>query len=88
MERMTEVWLPCFLFPEIASRPDMEVEGDKRLDKLESFLDRLHSKGKQHELLLPACHCRARHNQSSVWHKFNVPQLNVSPFKLTTCTRD
>ncbi|XP_031417584.1 supervillin [Clupea harengus] len=30
---------------EIASRPDVEVEGDKRLDKLESFLDRLHSKG-------------------------------------------
>ncbi|XP_076154122.1 supervillin [Alosa pseudoharengus] len=30
---------------EIASRPDVAVEGDKRLDKLESFLDRLHSKG-------------------------------------------
>lgn len=48
VERMKEVWRPCFLVPEIASRPDMEVEGDKRLDKLESFLDRLHSKGKQH----------------------------------------
>uniref|UniRef100_A0AAY3ZWS0 HP domain-containing protein n=1 Tax=Denticeps clupeoides TaxID=299321 RepID=A0AAY3ZWS0_9TELE len=30
---------------EIASRPDVEVEGDKRLDKLESFLGKLHSKG-------------------------------------------
>ncbi|XP_062859265.1 supervillin isoform X2 [Trichomycterus rosablanca] len=30
---------------EIATRPD--AEGDKRLDKLESFLDRLHNKGEQ-----------------------------------------
>ncbi|MBN3312048.1 SVIL protein, partial [Atractosteus spatula] len=30
---------------EIASRSDVEVEGDKRLDKLESFLGKLHSKG-------------------------------------------
>lgn len=28
---------------EISTRPD--AEGDKRLDKLESFLDRLHNKG-------------------------------------------
>ncbi|XP_028821949.1 supervillin [Denticeps clupeoides] len=33
---------------EIASRPDVEVEGDKRLDKLESFLGKLHSKGTGH----------------------------------------
>ncbi|KAM6963474.1 supervillin-like [Tautogolabrus adspersus] len=30
---------------EISSRSDVKVEGDKRLDKLESFLDKLHSKG-------------------------------------------
>ncbi|CAL1599462.1 unnamed protein product [Knipowitschia caucasica] len=30
---------------EISTRSDMKVEGDKRLDKLESFLDKLHSKG-------------------------------------------
>ncbi|XP_037547361.1 supervillin [Nematolebias whitei] len=29
----------------ISSRSDVKVEGDKRLDKLESFLDKLHSKG-------------------------------------------
>ncbi|KAK7919601.1 hypothetical protein WMY93_010885 [Mugilogobius chulae] len=30
---------------EISTRSDINVEGDKRLDKLESFLDKLHSKG-------------------------------------------
>lgn len=30
---------------EISSRSSVKVEGDKRLDKLESFLDKLHSKG-------------------------------------------
>nr|XP_057917497.1 supervillin isoform X3 [Doryrhamphus excisus] len=30
---------------EISSRTAVKVEGDKRLDKLESFLDKLHSKG-------------------------------------------
>ncbi|XP_049614966.1 supervillin [Syngnathus scovelli] len=30
---------------EISSRSGVKVEGDKRLDKLESFLDKLHSKG-------------------------------------------
>ncbi|CAG5906504.1 unnamed protein product [Menidia menidia] len=30
---------------EISSRSDVKVEGDKRLDKLESFLDKLHNKG-------------------------------------------
>lgn len=30
---------------EISSRTDIKVEGDKRLDKLESFLDKLHNKG-------------------------------------------
>ncbi|XP_055085377.1 supervillin isoform X2 [Periophthalmus magnuspinnatus] len=30
---------------EISTRSDMKVEGDKRLDKLESFLDKLHNKG-------------------------------------------
>ncbi|XP_077481961.1 supervillin isoform X2 [Stigmatopora argus] len=30
---------------EISSRTDIKVEGDNRLDKLESFLDKLHSKG-------------------------------------------
>uniref|UniRef100_A0A7N6ACR2 HP domain-containing protein n=1 Tax=Anabas testudineus TaxID=64144 RepID=A0A7N6ACR2_ANATE len=34
----------------ISSRTDVKVEGDKRLDKLESFLDKLHNKGK-----IPAC---------------------------------
>uniref|UniRef100_A0A673BLQ4 Supervillin-like n=1 Tax=Sphaeramia orbicularis TaxID=375764 RepID=A0A673BLQ4_9TELE len=34
-----------FSFTEISSRTDVKVEGDKRLDKLESFLDKLHSKG-------------------------------------------
>uniref|UniRef100_A0A8C5GNX2 Supervillin-like n=1 Tax=Gouania willdenowi TaxID=441366 RepID=A0A8C5GNX2_GOUWI len=31
---------------EISSRTDVKVEGDQRLDKLESFLDKLHSKGR------------------------------------------
>lgn len=30
---------------EISSRSSLKEEGDKRLDKLESFLDKLHSKG-------------------------------------------
>ncbi|GLD62946.1 supervillin-like protein [Lates japonicus] len=30
---------------EISGRTDVKVEGDKRLDKLESFLDKLHNKG-------------------------------------------
>lgn len=30
---------------EISTRSDVKVEGDKRLDKLESFLDKLHNKG-------------------------------------------
>ncbi|KAM7381634.1 hypothetical protein PAMA_012468 [Pampus argenteus] len=30
---------------EISTRTDVKVEGDKRLDKLESFLDKLHNKG-------------------------------------------
>ncbi|XP_011604434.2 supervillin [Takifugu rubripes] len=30
---------------EISSRSNVKVEGDKRLDKLESFLDKLHNKG-------------------------------------------
>ncbi|XP_058476904.1 supervillin [Solea solea] len=30
---------------EISCRTDVKVEGDKRLDKLESFLDKLHNKG-------------------------------------------
>lgn len=36
------VW---FCWTEISSRTDVKVEGDKRLDKLESFLDKLHNKG-------------------------------------------
>uniref|UniRef100_A0A7N6BVQ3 HP domain-containing protein n=1 Tax=Anabas testudineus TaxID=64144 RepID=A0A7N6BVQ3_ANATE len=36
----------CVCFSEISSRTDVKVEGDKRLDKLESFLDKLHNKGK------------------------------------------
>uniref|UniRef100_A0A8C4NMM1 Supervillin d n=1 Tax=Dicentrarchus labrax TaxID=13489 RepID=A0A8C4NMM1_DICLA len=35
----------CFCWTEISSRTDVKVEGDKRLDKLESFLDKLHNKG-------------------------------------------
>ncbi|MBN3296526.1 SVIL protein, partial [Amia calva] len=34
---------------DIASRTDVEMEGDKRLDKLESFLDKLHNKGVGHQ---------------------------------------
>lgn len=34
-----------FCGTEISSRSDVKVEGDKRLDKLESFLDKLHNKG-------------------------------------------
>uniref|UniRef100_A0A673BSP9 Supervillin-like n=1 Tax=Sphaeramia orbicularis TaxID=375764 RepID=A0A673BSP9_9TELE len=45
----THLGMPCttvpFSFTEISSRTDVKVEGDKRLDKLESFLDKLHSKG-------------------------------------------
>ncbi|KAM6951181.1 supervillin-like [Aplochiton taeniatus] len=33
---------------EISTRSDVKVEGDKRLDKLESFLDKLHNKGMGH----------------------------------------
>ncbi|XP_061561650.1 supervillin [Phycodurus eques] len=36
---------PAKPLEEISSRTDVKVEGDKRLDKLESFLDKLHSKG-------------------------------------------
>lgn len=36
----------CFSWTEISSRTDVKVEGDKRLDKLESFLDKLHNKGR------------------------------------------
>lgn len=35
----------CCHWTEISSRSDVKVEGDKRLDKLESFLDKLHNKG-------------------------------------------
>lgn len=34
-----------FYWTEISSKSGMKVEGDKRLDKLESFLDKLHNKG-------------------------------------------
>uniref|UniRef100_A0A8C9V353 Supervillin d n=1 Tax=Scleropages formosus TaxID=113540 RepID=A0A8C9V353_SCLFO len=34
---------------EISSRSDVKVEGDKKLDKLESFLDKLHKKGSHQE---------------------------------------
>ncbi|XP_018583541.1 supervillin isoform X2 [Scleropages formosus] len=34
---------------EISSRSDVKVEGDKKLDKLESFLDKLHKKGSSHQ---------------------------------------
>ncbi|XP_051925286.1 supervillin [Hippocampus zosterae] len=36
---------PAKPLEEISSRADVKVEGDKRLDKLESFLDKLHSQG-------------------------------------------
>ncbi|XP_019738899.1 supervillin-like isoform X2 [Hippocampus comes] len=36
---------PAKPLEEISSRSDVKVEGDKRLDKLESFLDKLHSQG-------------------------------------------
>ncbi|TMS22115.1 Supervillin [Larimichthys crocea] len=51
---------------EISSRTDVKVEGDKRLDKLESFLDKLHNKGSRQPV---AEHKRAvrptRRNQGS-----------------------
>lgn len=38
----------CFLFClEIEARPDMQLESDMKLDKLESFLGRLNNKGQQ-----------------------------------------
>ncbi|XP_048869049.1 supervillin-like isoform X2 [Brienomyrus brachyistius] len=40
---------PARPLEEISSRPDVEVEGDKKLDKLESFLDKLHKKGLGHQ---------------------------------------
>ncbi|XP_023654454.1 supervillin isoform X1 [Paramormyrops kingsleyae] len=40
---------PARPLEEISSRPDVEVEGDKKLDKLESFLDKLHKKGFGHQ---------------------------------------
>lgn len=40
---------------EISSRPD--AEGDKRLDKLESFLDRLHNKGYSYDLIQNCVDC-------------------------------
>lgn len=44
---MTEDGKSTFDFhgTEISSRSSIKVEGDKRLDKLESFLDKLHNKG-------------------------------------------
>ena len=33
------------LCADISTRTGAKVEGDKRLDKLESFLDKLHNKG-------------------------------------------
>uniref|UniRef100_A0A8C2ZYK6 Supervillin d n=1 Tax=Cyclopterus lumpus TaxID=8103 RepID=A0A8C2ZYK6_CYCLU len=36
----------CYVTDTSFSRTDVKVEGDKRLDKLESFLDKLHNKGK------------------------------------------
>uniref|UniRef100_A0A8C7GB61 Supervillin d n=1 Tax=Oncorhynchus kisutch TaxID=8019 RepID=A0A8C7GB61_ONCKI len=42
----------CFYMEEISTPTGVKVEGDKRLDKLESFLDKLHSKGKSHTLTL------------------------------------
>lgn len=41
-----------FSWTEISSRADVKVEGDKRLDKLESFLDKLHNKGTIHLFVL------------------------------------
>uniref|UniRef100_A0A673BQY4 Supervillin-like n=1 Tax=Sphaeramia orbicularis TaxID=375764 RepID=A0A673BQY4_9TELE len=38
-----------FSFTEISSRTDVKVEGDKRLDKLESFLDKLTSSVAEHK---------------------------------------
>lgn len=46
------VW---FCWAEISSRTDVKVEGDKRLDKLESFLDKLHNKGTTSSQLLHTC---------------------------------
>lgn len=43
------VFLCC---TEISTRSDVKVEGDKRLDKLESFLDKLHNKGTLSLLLI------------------------------------
>uniref|UniRef100_A0A8D3B996 Supervillin d n=1 Tax=Scophthalmus maximus TaxID=52904 RepID=A0A8D3B996_SCOMX len=37
--------IPTHSPSQISSRTDVKVEGDKRLDKLESFLDKLHNKG-------------------------------------------
>ncbi|XP_046888279.1 supervillin isoform X1 [Hypomesus transpacificus] len=39
---------PVKLYEEISHRTDVKVEGDKRLDKLESFLDKLQNKGLGH----------------------------------------
>uniref|UniRef100_A0A669BIR0 Supervillin d n=1 Tax=Oreochromis niloticus TaxID=8128 RepID=A0A669BIR0_ORENI len=42
LNKSKSVFLCC---TEISTRSDVKVEGDKRLDKLESFLDKLHNKG-------------------------------------------
>uniref|UniRef100_A0A8C3A0Y2 Supervillin d n=1 Tax=Cyclopterus lumpus TaxID=8103 RepID=A0A8C3A0Y2_CYCLU len=44
--RMAKKGEPAVRQLKISSRTDVKVEGDKRLDKLESFLDKLHNKGK------------------------------------------
>ncbi|XP_061083315.1 supervillin isoform X2 [Conger conger] len=43
--KKTSSGTPVKPLEEISTRTDIEVEGDKRLDKLESFLDKLHNKG-------------------------------------------
>ncbi|XP_051774863.1 supervillin-like isoform X3 [Erpetoichthys calabaricus] len=43
--RKTPAGTPVKPLEEISSKPDSQVEGDKRLDKLESFLDKLQNKG-------------------------------------------
>lgn len=49
---------------EISTRPD--AEGDKRLDKLESFLDKLHSKGNILWLISQIFLSNKRSNLSSI----------------------
>lgn len=59
-----------FCSTEISSRTDVKVEGDKRLDKLESFLDKLHNKGTRPLFVVESY---TKHSTGSQYRISNTP---------------